>query len=58
MNRTEGRSIVSILGRPDDMKFRSSMTLFSRATAENGRFVLALDKFFEGQPDPATLERL
>ena len=58
VNRVQGRSIVSILGRPDDLKFRSSMTLFSRAAADKGRFTEALDKYFEGQPDPATIDRL
>ena len=58
VNRIEGRSIVSILGRPDDMKFRSSMTLFARAATDNGRYLEALGKYFEGQPDPATTARL
>ncbi len=58
VNRITGRSILSILGRPDDMKFRSSMTLFSRATADDSRYRQALDTFFEGKPDPATIERL
>ncbi len=58
VNRITGRSIVSILGRPDDMKFRSSMTLFSRATRDNGRYLAALDTYFDGKPDPATIDRL
>ncbi len=58
VNGIEGRSIVSILGRPDDLKFRSSMTLFARAAADTGRYLEALDKYFEGKPDPATTQRL
>ncbi len=58
VNRIEAPSIVSILGRPDDLKFRSSMTLFARAAADNGRYLEALDKYFDGKPDPATTERL
>ena len=54
----KGRSIGQIFGAPDDMKFRSSMTLFARSTADNAVFEEALRKYFEGKPDPATLERL
>ena len=58
VNRIEGRSIVSILGRPDDVKFRSSMTLFSRAAGDHRRYRVALDRYFDGKPDPATIERI
>jgi uncharacterized protein (DUF1810 family) len=34
------------------------MTLFARATAENGTFIRALQKFFEGEPDPMTIRLL
>jgi uncharacterized protein (DUF1810 family) len=52
------RSIEEILGYPDDLKFRSSMTLFAAVTADNKDFTDALDKFYGGKADPATLERL
>lgn len=52
------QSIESILGHPDDLKFRSSMTLFARTAADNANFVAALDKFYGGELDPLTLERL
>jgi uncharacterized protein (DUF1810 family) len=52
------RSIEDILGYPDDLKFRSSMTLFAIAAADNKDFTDALDKFYGGKADPATLERL
>ena len=52
------RSIEEILGYPDDLKFRSSMTLFAAVAADNKQFTAALDKFYGGKADPATLERL
>jgi uncharacterized protein (DUF1810 family) len=55
---TEGRSIEEILGRPDDMKFRSSMTLFAEVTPDKRLLLDALAKYFGGVPDRATLERL
>ena len=54
----DGRSIDAILGTPDDLKFRSSMTLFASVTPDNTDFVAALDKFYGGEMDGATLERL
>lgn len=50
--------IAEIVGRPDDMKVRSSMTLFAHADDDNADFVAVLDKFYAGVPDPVTLERL
>jgi len=58
VNLVEGRSIEQIFGRPDDLKFRSSMTLFARASLDNQVFVDALQRHFKGEFDPATLERL
>ena len=58
VNQVKGRSITQILGSPDDMKFRSSMTLFARATTDNEAFVTALNLYFEGQEDPLTIELL
>jgi uncharacterized protein (DUF1810 family) len=52
------RSIESILGHPDDIKFRSSMTLFAKTAADNADFVTAVDKFYGGAFDPLTFERL
>jgi uncharacterized protein (DUF1810 family) len=40
------------------MKFHSSMTLFAQATPDNADFLAALDKYFAGKLDPATLARL
>lgn len=58
VNAVEGRSAGEIFGYPDDMKFRSSMTLFARAAADNTAFVAALSKYFAGEEDAATVARL
>lgn len=47
-----------IFGHPDDMKFRSSMTLFGACVAEPDLFRQALDRFFGGEPDALTLKIL
>ena len=57
VNAVEGRPIRAILGSPDDLKFRSCMTLFAEA-AEEPVFRQALDRYFAGAPDPETLARL
>lgn len=54
----EGRSARDVFGWPDDLKLRSSMTLFSRAAGGQSVFDAVLDKFYGGEEDPATLERL
>jgi uncharacterized protein (DUF1810 family) len=58
VSQVQGRPIERILGSPDDLKFRSSMTLFSRAAPEATVFNQALDKYFAGKPDQLTLEIL
>lgn len=58
VNRIEGKTIGEIFGSPDDLKFRSSMTLFAQAAEDNDLFQSALEKYFQGQPDRLTLERL
>ena len=58
VNLVEGRSIEEIFGYPDDLKFRSSMTLFAHAAADNQIFLDALAKYFNGEFDPLTLDRL
>jgi uncharacterized protein (DUF1810 family) len=54
----EGRAIEDIFGYPDDLKFRSSMTLFAHVTQDNQIFKDALQKYFGGEPDRLTLARL
>jgi uncharacterized protein (DUF1810 family) len=58
VNLVEGRSISQIFEYPDDLKFRSSMTLFASATSENQLFKDALQKYFAGEADPRALARL
>ena len=57
VNAVEGRSIRQILGSPDDLKFRSSMTLFA-AVSPDPEFAAAIAKFYGGAPDRKTLELL
>jgi uncharacterized protein (DUF1810 family) len=54
----EGRTARQIFGPIDEMKFRSSMTLFMKASPEESLFAQCLEKYFAGAPDPATLARL
>jgi uncharacterized protein (DUF1810 family) len=56
----EGRSIKQIFGYTDHLKFRSSMTLFALAgtTPEDQVFKDALQKYFAGEIDRLTIERL
>jgi uncharacterized protein (DUF1810 family) len=54
----EGRSAREIFGSPDDMKLRSSLTLFAAVAPDDPIFTAALRKYFGGEPDEATLVRL
>jgi len=58
VNALSGRSANAIFGTPDDVKFRSSMTLFAAAAPEEPCFAEALAHYFAGSPDPLTLEKL
>jgi len=58
VNAVEGRSLDEIFGYPDDLKFRSSMTLFALTAPEERIFQDALDKFCGGEPDPITVQKL
>lgn len=50
----EGKTANQILGSIDELKLRSSMTLFSALTNANPVFQAVIDKFFDGQNDPKT----
>ena len=54
----DGRSADDVFGWPDNLKVRSSMTLFARATDDNTDFVAVLEKFYGGEEDPVTVEQL
>jgi uncharacterized protein (DUF1810 family) len=49
----EGRSAREIMGGIDAVKLRSSMTLFARAASEQPVFAQVLERYFDGEPDPA-----
>ena len=54
----QGRTAHEIFGSPDDLKLRSCLTLFQEIDGADGVFARALAKYFDGQPDPATLQLL
>jgi uncharacterized protein (DUF1810 family) len=58
VNLVEGRTIEAIFGYPDNLKFRSSISLFAHAAQDNEVFVQALRKYFDGEPDPQTMQRM
>ncbi|WP_313117256.1 DUF1810 domain-containing protein [Ectopseudomonas guguanensis] len=53
-----GRSARQIMGSPDDLKLRSSMTLFQAAAPQQALFAEVLQAFYDGEQDAATLRRL
>ena len=53
-----GKNATQIFGAPDDMKLRSSMTLFSKVKNANPIFNKILEKYFLGFEDDYTLELL
>jgi uncharacterized protein (DUF1810 family) len=54
----EGKTARDVFGGIDEMKFRSSMTLFARAAPSEDLFQRCIDKYFAGASDPATIARL
>ncbi len=58
VNAVEGHSAEDVFGEIDAMKFRSCMTLFAQATPENEAFVHALQKYYAGEVDSATVRYL
>jgi uncharacterized protein (DUF1810 family) len=54
----EGRSAREIFGAPDDLKLRSSATLFARVSPDGSVFHGLLDRYFGGTPDARTLALL
>jgi uncharacterized protein (DUF1810 family) len=51
-------SAEALMGPVDALKLRSSMTLFAAVTDEDSEFVAVLEKFYDGVPDPLTVELL
>ena len=58
VNGVEGRSANDIFGSPDDLKFRSSITLFEAVGDDPAPFRTALDRYYDGERDSKTLELL
>ena len=54
----KGGSLSEIFGYPDDMKFKSSMTLFEKIAGSGSVFSLALDRYCNGERDGTTLRLL
>jgi uncharacterized protein (DUF1810 family) len=57
VNAVEGKSALEIFGEPDDLKFRSSMTLFAKA-GDGAEFWRAIEKYFGGEMDSGTVRRI
>ena len=58
VNAISGKSIDLIFGHPDNLKFRSCMTLFAECATDSSIYETALDKYFNGEPDPLTIQIL
>jgi uncharacterized protein (DUF1810 family) len=61
MTSHKDKSAQEILGSPDDLKFRSCITLFAEAASDDSDRLLfkqALEQFYGGEPDPRTMELL
>jgi uncharacterized protein (DUF1810 family) len=56
--KVESNDAMAVMGYPDDLKLRSSMTLFALADSECEVFQKVLDKFYDGAPDRRTIELL
>jgi uncharacterized protein (DUF1810 family) len=54
----EGHTASQIFGSPDDMKLRSSATLFAHVTGAGNIYEQVLQKYFDSQPDPKTMQLL
>ncbi len=56
--KLESSNATQIFGSPDDLKLRSSMTLFATVSGADLVFELVLDKFFNGEKDSRTMDLL
>ena len=52
----DSNNATHVMGSPDDLKLRSSMTLFALVQGNDSVFDKVLRKFFDGHKDPATLQ--
>jgi uncharacterized protein (DUF1810 family) len=58
LNALPGNDAVAVLGGIDALKLRSCLTVFAQASEKESLFREALDKYFSGEPDEATLSLL
>jgi uncharacterized protein (DUF1810 family) len=58
MMAVEGKTAHAIFGSPDDLKFRSSLTLFAHAAPNEPLFRDLLEKYYAGAEDELTLQNL
>lgn len=58
MLRVPDRTTHEVLGSPDDIKFRSCVTLFREAVPQESLFQRCLDRYYGGQADEKTLALL
>jgi uncharacterized protein (DUF1810 family) len=56
--KIEGKSAAEIFGDPDDLKLRSSLTLFASVSPADSVYSRVLDQYFGGEPDQRTLQLL
>ena len=56
--RIKGKSAHEIMGDPDDLKLKSSMTLFAAVAEPKSVFRAVLDRYFSGEVDARTLDYL
>jgi uncharacterized protein (DUF1810 family) len=54
----EDKSATELFGTPDDLKLRSSMTLFKSVSTDNDVFLQVLDRYYGGEEDPQTFRIL
>lgn len=54
----QGKTAYEILGSPDDLKLRSSMTLFDKVAVAETVFAKVLERYYESLPDERTVELL
>lgn len=54
----DDREVDEIFGAPDNLKFHSAMTLFAEIAPDEAVFQDCINKFFDGLPDQATIDRL
>lgn len=54
----QGRSILEIMGKPDNLKLNSSMTLFAQLATGDSVFNDVIEKYYDGKQDTKTLQLL